>query len=551
MTSTPGISNYLTLTCIVAMKNLTVRTRIILGFALVILIMMGLGGLVFNHLVQIQGETTSLTQDSLAGEVKMEQIQAASLKLEGAAERYLLTAASNSDTTSRADIDHGVADLNQLCSDYEGTIFTETDRQDFAALKAQRDLYLGTLRVTLQSRGAGAEEQLGSAFALYQSTVDKEVQLNQDDAEASAKKIQEAVASAKTAIGAGLMLSILLAVASGVILVNAINQPLSRVVAALEPMRRGDLSHRLALDRHDEFGVLAEGLNGLSEDLTTIIYQVQQATMGVTTSVAEIAATAREQQATASEIAATTTEVGATSKEISATSKELVKSMSAVSAVAERTADLAISGQDGLGRMESTMHQIMDASGSINERLAVLSERAGSIGTVVTTIAKVADQTNLLSLNAAIEAEKAGEYGRGFSVVASEIRRLADQTAVATLDIEQMVKEMQSAVSAGVMGLDKFSEAVRRGVEVVAGVGEQLAQIISQVQTLTPNFEAVNEGMQSQSLGAQQISDALVQLSEAATQTVESLEQSNVAIDGLNGTVRGLQGSVSRFSLAH
>jgi len=335
------------------------------------------------------------------------------------------------------------------------------------------------------------------------------------------------------------------------VLVNAINQPLGKVVEALEPMRRGDLSHRLALDRHDEFGVLAEGLNGLSEDLTTIVCQVQRATMAVTTSVAEIAATAREQQATASEIAATTTEVGATSKEISATSKELVKSMNAVSSVAERTAELAVSGQDGLGRMETTMHQIMDASGSINERLAVLSERAGSIGTVVTTIAKVADQTNLLSLNAAIEAEKAGEYGRGFSVVASEIRRLADQTAVATLDIEQMVKEMQSAVSAGVMGLDKFSEAVRRGVEVVGGVSEQLAQIIGQVQTLTPNFEAVNEGMQSQSLGAQQISDALVQLSEAAAQTVESLEQSNQAIDGLNSTVRGLQSSVSRFTLAN
>ena len=79
----------------------------------------------------------------------------------------------------------------------------------------------------------------------------------------------------------------------------------------------------------------------------------------------------------------------------------------------------------------------------------------------MTTITKVADQTNLLSLNAAIEAEKAGEHGRGFAVVATEIRRLADQTAIASYDIEQLVKEMQSAVSAGVMGMDKFSEEVR------------------------------------------------------------------------------------------
>ena len=92
------------------------------------------------------------------------------------------------------------------------------------------------------------------------------------------------------------------------------------------------------------------------------------------------------------------------------------------------------------------MRQVMDAAGSINAKLAVLNEKAGNINQVVTTITKVADQTNLLSLNAAIEAEKAGEYGRGFAVVATEIRRLADQTAVATYDIEQMVKEIQSAV---------------------------------------------------------------------------------------------------------
>jgi methyl-accepting chemotaxis protein WspA len=107
-----------------------------------------------------------------------------------------------------------------------------------------------------------------------------------------------------------------------------------------------------------------------------------------------------------------------------------------------------------------------------------LNEKASNINQVVTTITKVADQTNLLSLNAAIEAEKAGEHGRGFVVVATEIRRLADQTAVASYDIEQLVKEMQSAVSSGVMGMDKFSEEVRRGVQEVEQVSGQLTQII-------------------------------------------------------------------------
>src|SRR4051812_4512734 len=200
--------------------------------------------------------------------------------------------------------------------------------------------------------------------------------------------------------------------------------------------------------------------------------------------------------------------------------------------------------------MEATMRQIMEASGSITGKLAVLSERTGNINSVVTTITKVADQTNLLSLNAAIEAEKAGEYGLGFAVVAMEIRRLADQTAVATYDIEKMVKGMQGAVSAGGVGVDKFSEEARRGVGEIEQVSTHLGQIINQVQTLTPRFQTVNEGMHAQATGASQISETLTQLTEAAQQTAESLRHSNSAIEQLNGAARGLQASVARFKLS-
>ncbi len=123
--------------------------------------------------------------------------------------------------------------------------------------------------------------------------------------------------------------------------------------------------------------------------------------------------------------------------------------MSGVAQVALETSTLAQEGRGGLAGMESTMRHLMDATGSIASRLEVINEKTNNIGTIVSTITRVADQTNLLSLNASIEAEKAGEYGLGFAVVAREIRRLADQSAVATLDIEQMVKEMQSAVSSG------------------------------------------------------------------------------------------------------
>jgi len=220
-----------------------------------------------------------------------------------------------------------------------------------------------------------------------------------------------------------------------------------------------------------------------------------------------------------------------------------------VASMSQETAGFASSGQEDLARMEETMYNMESASKSISGRLETINEKAENITTVVDTITKVADQTNLLSLNAAIEAEKAGEYGRGFQVVAREIRRLADQTAVATLDIEQMVQEMQSAVSTGVMEMDKFIAEVKRNAEDVGKISAQLTRIIEQVQALSPSFEDVNVSMGQQSENAQEINTAMVNLSEELGQTLESLRETYSAIEQLNEAAGGLQDEVSHFKV--
>jgi methyl-accepting chemotaxis protein WspA len=323
---------------------------------------------------------------------------------------------------------------------------------------------------------------------------------------------------------------------------------LKDMVAAAERIAAGDLA--VTVTPRSDRDALGHALSNMAGRLSGLLTDVHRSGIQVNTSVNEIAASAREQEATATEVAAATTEIAATSREIAATSQELVRTMGEVFTAAEDSAALAGQGQAGLTRMEATMRQVMDASSSINTKLAVLNEKAGNINHVVTTITKVADQTNLLSLNAAIEAEKAGEYGRGFAVVATEIRRLADQTAVATYDIDRMVKEIQSAVAAGVMGMDKFSDEVRRGMHEIEVVSGQLTQIIQQVQALAPRCESVSEGMQAQATGAGQITEALAQLSDAAQQTIQSLRQSTIAIDGLNQAATSMHGGVSRFKLA-
>ena len=303
-------------------------------------------------------------------------------------------------------------------------------------------------------------------------------------------------------------------------------------------------------DFPDETREMMASFRGMTETLGGLIGQVQRSGIQVTTSATEITASAKQLEATVAEQAAATREVSATSSEISATSHDLLKTMSGVSDAVVDAAAQAAGGQSELNQMEAAMRELVKATSSISARLGVISDRTGKISTVVTTINKISDQTALLSLNAAIEAEKAGELGRGFSVVAREISRLADQTAVATQDIEAVVKEMQSAVSSGVMEMDKFSEEVRRRVSEVNGIATGLGKMIEKVQILGPEFDVTKQGMNAQTQAAEQINEAMKQLADTAESTKILLSEFQKATGQLAGAVQGLQGEVSRFRTA-
>lgn len=384
--------------------------------------------------------------------------------------------------------------------------------------------------------------------------IEENLRINEDIAEKAQQAAAQDVTSSKFWIIIGIILGPLTAILFGYYFSNAIAKPLGTRIAGIvevaHKMSIGDLTIEVPVtDQQDDIAKLQSSFHSMNRGLNTLIKQVQQSGIQIGISTTTIASSGKQLEATVNEQAASTNEVVATAKQIATTSRQLVKTMDEVSQMSEATTKEASSGQKELSRMEKTMGQLAGATTSISSKLGIISEKAHNINSIITTITKVADQTNLLSLNAAIEAEKAGEYGMGFAVVAREIRRLADQTAVATLDIDNMVKEMQSAVSTGVMEMDKFSKEVSRGIQDIQNISFQLAQIIQQVQSLTPRFDEVNRGMDAQSDGAQQISEAMLQLSEASVQTAEALREINRSISQLNETSQGLHQQISSFKI--
>jgi methyl-accepting chemotaxis protein len=319
---------------------------------------------------------------------------------------------------------------------------------------------------------------------------------------------------------------------------------------AAQQVAAGDLTREASnTDSPDETGDLLRALDSMTGDLNALVGQVRGASVQLTTTATELSSTARQQEEVVATFGASSTQIAAAVREITTTGQELAREMEHVDEVATATARLAQDGRSQLEVMEGAMQSLDQATAGVADRLAAINEKAVNIGGVVTTITKVAEQTNLLSVNAAIEAEKAGEYGRGFLVVAREIRRLADQTAQATLDIERMVKEMQGAVSSGVMEMDRFSDQVRRNVGDVRGIGRSMSEIIGRVDESTRSFGTVRQGMQSQAAGAAQISDAMGTLSTGAKGSADAVREFGRAAEDLQKAIGTLRTAIAAFHL--
>ena len=323
---------------------------------------------------------------------------------------------------------------------------------------------------------------------------------------------------------------------------------IGELVNIAQKISSGDLTTTIqGTDSQDEIGKLQNAFYMMNKDLNALIRRIQHSGVQITTSSTQIAASGKQLEATVTEQLASTNEVAATAQEIAATSRNLVRMMEQVADMTKQTAVGASESRDELQEMENTMRELTEATNSITAKLGIMNKKAGNINNAVVTITKVADQTSILSLNAAIEAEKAGEYGAGFAVVAREIRRLANQTAVATLEIEQIVKDMQSAVSVGVMEMDKFNNSVTNSVKQVNKISNQIGKVINQVESLPPQFIQVSESMEEQSQGATQISEAMEQLTDTSRQTVDALRETNGALEQLEEAAQLLRSEISHF----
>ncbi|MEG3860887.1 methyl-accepting chemotaxis protein [Microcoleus sp. herbarium12] len=534
-------------------KKLTIKQILWLGFSTIIMLI-----IVANLVAQHTKATLVKSLDNVTLSYKLlqelAQLDMLLLEAESGQRGYLYTGKENFlDPYNEAN-----ASINVQLAELRDKIRNPKQQEKFGELQTLIKERIDYLETTIQRRKSGREQEVktivsaGTGLKIMAKLRGKITEIKEtenellDDRKKLAREAEifsNYFAASSTLIIVGV---------SGLIywmIIRNISQSLGIAVKVAEEVSAGNLTANISASYQGEIGKLLAGFKSMTQSLNSLLWQVQNSGIQVTNSSHEIAGSGKELEANVTEQLASIIEVKATTKKIAATSRQLKQAMEGITSTFQTTTIAAEGGRRNLSQMENTMRDLATATISISSQLTNISDKANNINQIIITITKVADQTNLLSLNAAIEAEKAGKYGMGFAVVAREIRRLAEQTAVATLDIEKMVKEMQAAVSTGVTEMNKFTEEVNDSVEDMESVSWQLTEIIEQVQAITPRFSVVNQGMEAQSEGAQQISEVMVDLSQSADRTAGALREINGAISQLNEASQDLRQEISRFKV--
>ena len=333
------------------------------------------------------------------------------------------------------------------------------------------------------------------------------------------------------------------------IIVRKATRPVRAATVAAEKVSSGDLTVQIESMRKDDLGVLLNSIQGMTASLNSIVSQVQQIGVQLSASTRQLFSSTRELEQTVSAQSVFSDKVLQRAENIAETAGALAELMQNVGNRAEQARESAEIGTESIEQLQNSILRVQSASRDISGKLQHISEKANAIEGIISTIDAVAHQTNLLSLNAAIEAEKAGEHGRGFSVVAREIQRLADQTGVSSTTIRALIGEMQAAVSGGVMEMERFAREVTAGSRGSEYASRQLAAVAGSVRGLAPDFRSANEKMQIQFADAQAITASVKELADAAKSIEHTMHEFKRVAAILNEQADVLQQEISGFKV--
>jgi methyl-accepting chemotaxis protein len=528
-------------------KNLLIRTKLLLGFGFMCTLLIGLVALAYTSLTDIERIERN------EADATLRELRSDENRIRGS----MIGFVAFRDATERAgflrDIEERVVDIDRGIETVKTFLTNQGLREELARFPAmekdlanyrrgrqrQFELVAADRDDEALALAAGAQTVLFERIRATMVEIGEGIQAHEEAKLANVQRLIDQTAQILVSI---IVVALLFCFFIVWLMNGTISIPLVRIRAVAERVAAGDLTVQVeAEDRKDEVGALQRALTTMVTNLSDLNGELRQGLGVLASSSTEILATVSQVAAGASETATAVSETSTTAEEVKQTAHLSNQKAKAVQETAQRTAAISETGRKAVAETVEGMSLIREQMESIAESVVRLSEQGQAIGEIIATVNDLAEQSNLLAVNAAIEATRAGEYGKGFAVVAMEVKSLAQQSRQATTQVRTILMDVQRATSAAVMATEQGSKAVAAGVKQANGAGESIQALTSSVGEAAQAAIQIAASSQQQLVGMDQIASAIANIRQATTQNMagtKQLEGSAQSLQELGGRLR-------------
>jgi methyl-accepting chemotaxis protein len=548
---------------------LSIANRILLGFAATIALMLGFGLFGLTQIETVRANTETIVERDVSALRQVAAIRVSRQQMQAAAEGAFGEAVlRRRDPQTLALWRQKAEETRQLLEEaaglarrYQETALSsdraaawgriseslERARPLLEQARADNEAMLRALDAGDMDTVMAARADVASRRGAFEAEMQRAMQEMEGAIQAGRARIDSTYETSRVSTIIGLLLALAVAGTVAFLIRRSIVGPLEQFMAFVERVGRGDLTGQTAATSRDEIGQLGGTLNRMVEGLQELARQSREATENLNAATAEIRASTQEQAASVEEQLAAVQETAATVDEITHSGSQIGKRAQEVIASAQATAQTSNEGLRAVDETTRAMDSIREQAEAVAENIVALSEKTQAIGDIIATVNDISERSHLLALNAAIEAAAAGENGRSFAVVASEMKMLADQAKTATGQVRSILGDIQRGINASVMLTEEAVKRVTAGKERTDVTQRTITEITGRIQESVQTFQQIVASTNQQQLGIEQVMGALQNIRQASQQTAAGTRQLDEAAANLTGLSQQLLAIAERY----